>query len=189
MDKVSKAPVIDGIDLSLAMTWSRHQQFAAYSGQVVRAHRYIEDLMDVLLKDFRLRVCRNGKPTLRPTYHEKYKCLNRHWAKKSQAGRWVWEAVRLLNDCRNEMAHGVSRSDAPPWRLARAQLKRYVEYVEKHGPDVVEPAAGVLPAGTFNTVTVVLALSIQRLALAERRAILQSDEEPHQRDALRALFE
>jgi hypothetical protein len=145
--------------------------------------------MDILLKDYRLRVFRDGKPTSRPTYHEKYKCLNRHWTKESRAGRWVWEAVRRLNDCRNEMAHGVSRSDTPPWGLARAELKQYVEYVEKHGPEVVEPAAGVLPAGEFNKVTVVLAISIQQLALVERRTVLRSDTESNQREALRALFE
>jgi hypothetical protein len=145
--------------------------------------------MDALIKDHRLRIFHNGKPKRTPTYNDKYAVLNQRWTKESRAERWVWEAVRLLNACRNEMAHGVSRSDAPPWELARGELTRYVEYVEKHGPAIVGPAVGVMPAGTFNRVTVALAISLQRLALTKRCAVLQSDEEPQQREALRGMFE
>ncbi|WP_155623458.1 hypothetical protein [Burkholderia vietnamiensis] len=189
MDKSSKFPDIDAIDLSLAATWSRHQQFAAYAGQVIRAHRYIEDLMDVILTDNHLRVFRHGRPTASPNFHEKRKCLERFWNKKAKDGRWIWDAVRLLNNCRNEMAHGVSPSNAPPWALAHEELKQYIECVKKRGPAVVQPAADVLPAGTFNQVTVVLATSIQQLTRTQRRANLQSDEALHQREALRAIFE
>lgn len=189
MDKQSNPPVIEGIDLSVALTWSRHQQFAAYSGQVITAHRYIEDWMDVLIRDYRLHVSRKGKPTSKPTFNEKRERLEQHFQEESRVGKWVWTAVQLLNTCRNVMTHGVSPSDALTSGFAREQLERYIEYVKKCGPDVVEPAVDVPPAGKFNQVTDVLAISIQQLAITKRRAVLLSGGQHHQREALRDLFD